>query len=219
MNMKSDTEKMDTGDIAADLQRKLMTAVFKPGDRIKPADLQGEYGVSANTVRDALMRLLPSGLVEFEGQRGFRSATSSIERRRDVTKFRILLEQEGASLSIANGSLEWEASLSAAHHKLSHIETLIAKNDDLTPYMDLWSDAEFAFHTALISACNSPILIENYHRTYVLFRQQVVGVERDFGTNYFEAIIREHRAILDAALARDTQSCRAAISVHMNRSL
>lgn len=211
--------KIDTAHIYDDLHRKLMTAVFKPGERLKPAELQGQYGVSANTVRDVLMRLLSGGLVEFEEQRGFRATPSSPERRSDVTRFRILLEHEGASRSIENGGLEWEASLTAAHHKLSHIESQIAREPDMAPFMDVWSDAEVGFHTTLISACGSPLLMQTYAKIYALFRQQVVGVERDFGTNYFEAIIREHKAILDAALARDAEQVRQAISDHLARSL
>lgn len=216
MNQKM---KIETADIYDDLHRKLMTAVIKPGERLKPADLQGLYGVSANTVRDVLMRLLPTGLVEFEEQRGFRASPSSSERRSDVTRFRILLEHEGAERSIRLGGLEWEASLSAAHHKLSHIESQIAHVTDVSPYMDVWSDAEIGFHTTLIAACGSPILMETYDRIYTLFRQQVVGAERDFGANYFEAIIREHKAIVDAALARDVNRCKAAIVDHLARSL
>lgn len=211
--------KIDTADIYDDLHRKLMTAAFKPGDRLKPAELQGQYSVSANTVRDVLMRLLPSGLVEFEEQRGFRATPSSPERRSDVTRFRILLENEGAERSIENGGLEWSASLSAAHHKLSHIESQIKNETDMAPYMEVWSDAELGFHTTLISASGSPLLTQTYSRIYALFRQQVVGVERDFGANYFEAIIQEHKAILDAALARNVEGCKTAIYDHLKRSL
>ena len=62
-----------------------------------------------------------------------------------------------------------------------------------------------------ISACGSPLLIETFGRGYLQFRQQFVGQQRDFGANYFEAIIAEHQAIVDAALARDQEACRRAI--------
>ena len=119
--------KAETPDIYDDLQRKLMDAVFMPGEKLKPADLQGEYGCSPNTIRDVLLRLAKVGLVEFEMQRGFRACMSSPERRHDVTQFRILLEQEGARLSMLQGGLPWEARLTASHHKLRHIETQIVR--------------------------------------------------------------------------------------------
>lgn len=211
--------RVETGEIYKDLQRKLMTAAFSPGEKLKPAELQGAYGCSANTVRDVLLRLSKVGLVDFEMQRGFRARDTSPERRHDVAKFRILLEQEGAALSIANGGLEWEAKLSAAHHKLSHVERQIAASGQVQEGMDVWSDAELEFHETLISRCDSPLLRETYGNIYAQFRQQMVSQERDFGSNYFEAIIREHQAIVDAALARDTGGCRQAIYDHLKRNL
>lgn len=139
-----------------------MTTAFSPGEKLKPKALQGLYGCSANTVRDVLLRLSKVGLVEFEMQRGFRAADTSTERRRDVTKFRILLEQEGATLSMMHGGVDWEARLFAAHDKLSHIETQIANQDVVQPFIDLWSDAEIEFHQTLISECRSPLLRETY---------------------------------------------------------
>ncbi|MGR3660918.1 MAG: GntR family transcriptional regulator [Paracoccaceae bacterium] len=211
--------RIDTNGIYVDLQRKLVTAFFKPGEKLKPSELQGHYGCSSNTVRDVFLRLSKVGLVDFEIQRGFRAKASSPEIRRDITKFRILLEQEGAALSMVNGGVQWEAKLAAAHHKLSHIETQVELGNNIQPYMDLWSDAEKEFHETLISSCDSPLLRETYGNIYAQFRQQMVSLERDFGSNYFRAIIKEHRAILDAALARDVEACREAIYDHLKRNL
>lgn len=211
--------RVDTNGIYVDLQRKLITAFFKPGEKLKPSKLRGQYGCSSNTVRDVLLRLSEVGLVDFEIQRGFRAKASSPELRRDITKFRILLEQEGAALSMVNGGVQWEAKLAASHHKLSHIETKVELVNDIQPYMGLWSDAEKEFHETLISSCDSPLLREIYGNTYAQFRQQMVSLERDFGSNYFRAIIKEHQAILDAALARDVEACRAAIYNHLKRNL
>lgn len=210
--------RIGTPEIYADLQRKLMTAAFRPGEKLKPSALQGLYGCSANTVRDVLLRLSKVGLVDFEMQRGFRARGTSPERRRDVTRFRILLEQEGAALSIAQASVEWEARLSAAHHKLSHIETQIARSGDVTPFTALWSDAEREFHETLISDCGSPLLRETYGNIYAQFRQQMMSFEREFGESYFHAIIVEHQAILDTALVRDVKACKRAIYDHLKRN-
>ena len=211
--------RVDTQEIFTDLERKLMTAAFEPSQKLKPAELQVEYGCSANTVRDVLLRLSKVGLVEFQMQRGFRVARTSPERRRDVTQFRILLEQEGATLSMQNSGVAWEARLAAAHHKLSHIETQMARDARVQTYVGLWSDAEFEFHETLISRCESPLLTETYKNVYAQFRQQMVSQERDFGEDYFRAIIAEHQAILDAALARDIAACREAIYDHLKRNL
>ncbi len=211
--------RVETPEIYADLQRKLVTATFGPGEKLKPAELQGEYGCSANTIRDVLLRLAKVGLVEFEMQRGFRAKHSTPEHRHDVAQFRIMLEQEGARLSILQGGLDWEARLSASHHKLRHIETQIIRDQQHDTYVTLWSDAEYEFHDTLISACKSSVLRETFESIYVQFRQQMVNLERDFGTDYFKAIIVEHQSILDAALARNIAGCQAAIYDHLKRNL
>lgn len=211
--------RVETPDIYLDLQRKLMTATFRPGQKIKPMELMGAYGCSANTVRDVLLRLSKVGLVEFEIQRGFRVRRATPEVRSDITRFRILLEQEGATQSIRKGGVKWEAALNAAHHALRHIEAQMANASEPESYVTIWSDAELAFHETLISACGSDILRETYGNVYLQFRQQMVSLNRDFGENYFTAIIGEHQAILDAALARDDGACRRAIHRHLNRNI
>ena len=211
--------RIETPDIYEDLKAKLVSGGLAPGQKLKPAELQGNYSCSPNTVRDVLMRLCRIGLVEFQMQRGFRATPSTAERRTDVARFRILLGRGGASESMTRGGVAWEADLAAAHHRLEHIERLIVVAEDVRPFLPLWTDAEREFHETLVSACGSPLLIETYSRIYLQFRQQFVGQQRDFGSSYFEAIIAEHRAIVDAALARDQDACRTAIYEHMKRNL
>ena len=58
-------------------------------------------------VRDVLMRLSNFGLVEFQLQRGFRATPSTLERRSDVAKFRLMLEQQGVTESMRRGGVAW----------------------------------------------------------------------------------------------------------------
>ena len=44
-------------------------------------------------------------------------------------------------------------------------------------------------------------------------------MDRDFGTSYFETVITEHGAIVDAALARDEAGMRARIYDHLKRNI
>lgn len=211
--------RIETPEIYSDLQRRLMTAGFGSGQKLKPKELQGIYGCSANTIRDVLLRLSKVGLVEFEIQRGFRTKPVTPERRRDVTEFRILLEQEGARRCMERGGVVWEAELTAAHHKLSHIEREIERTGDVIPNVDAWSEAELEFHLMLVSSSGSEVLRESYLDTYAQFRQQAVGLAFDFSSGYFDAIISEHLAIVEAALARDLDACQQAIYDHMKRNL
>lgn len=215
--MLKTAERTETPDIYRDLHSKLTMGGFAPGEKLLPGPLCIRYGCSANTIREVLFRLASVGLVVFEEQRGFRARRSSVSRQHDLTKFRILLEQNGATLSMRNGGIAWEAQLTAAHHKLSHIEAEISRTGALEPVLQLWCAAEWEFHDALSAACDSPLLRETFRSIYDQFRQQLVTHERNFG--YYSDNVPEHRKILDAALARDETACCKHIHDHLARNL
>ena len=217
----TDTGSPRTGTPAIydDLQRRLLTGGFAPGARLMPSVLHETYGCSANTVRDVLLQLSKVGLVEFEIQRGFRARAVSAERRDQIARFRILLEQEGAARSMINGGLEWEAALTAAHHRLMHIQRQVARSDDTMPFTGIWSDAELAFHRTLISECRLAPLLETFDHVYMQFRQQMAGLEAHCVPSYFERIVADHQVIVDAALGGDEPALRRAIHDHQARHL
>ncbi|MFK7755244.1 MAG: GntR family transcriptional regulator, partial [Sedimentitalea sp.] len=209
--------RTETPDIYEDLRTKLITAYFEPGCKLKSSDLSAHYGCSSNTIRETLFRLTAYGLVSFEEQRGFRAQSSSPHRQHALTQFRITLEQEGLSQSIKNGGIEWEARLTAAHYKLSHIESRIVELGDIEPVLLIWCAAENEFHETLVSASDSSFLRDTFLSIYDQFRQQMVTRERNYG--YFPGNIAEHQRILDAALSGNIEDSRQAIFAHLERNL
>ncbi|PCJ10057.1 MAG: transcriptional regulator [Rhodobacteraceae bacterium] len=209
--------KTDTPDIYDDLRTKLMAGYFPQGNKLKPSELAGFYGCSVNTVRETLFRLSTVGLVISEDQRGFRARPASRQRQHDLANFRISLEQLGAVQSIKNGGIEWEARLTAAHHKLSHIESRISKAENIESILMPWGAAEWEFHETLLSASDSALLREVFKSIYDQFRQQLATQSDNFG--FFEGNINEHRRIVDAALAGDADEICKAIHDHLCRTL
>lgn len=204
-------------DIFDDMRHRLITGEFGYGTKLRAEKLRQDYNCSASTVREVLFRLSTVGLVDFQEQRGFRSPFQSIERQHELTHMRILLETEGACLSIRLGGVEWESRLTAAHHKLSHIETRVRSSGDVIPLLGLWSRAEQEFHETLIDACGSGLLKRTHVVIYEQFRQQLVSAETNYG--YFPENIREHQTILDAALERNEDLMRVSINDHLARNL
>ena len=203
--------------IHQELRERLTTGRFEHGAKLRAEKLRAEFGCSASTVREILFRLSTVGLVDFEEQRGFRVPPQSRDRQHELTAMRILLEQEGACLSVRLGGVAWESQLSAAHHKLSHIESRIRADGGVVAYLHLWSRAEQEFHETLIGACGSALMKRIHAQIYAQFRQQLVSAETNFG--YFPENIAEHQAILDAALDRDEPRVRARIHDHLKRNL
>lgn len=209
--------KYNTPQILETLRERLTLAHYPLGTKLRPAVLADEFGVSANTVRDVLLRLLAAGLLDYEDQRGFRVTADSPRRVHELTEFRILLEQEGATRSIQRGGLEWEAQMTAAHHKLSHIEARMTRADDLRTMLRTWNAAELEFHMSLLAAAQMPVLLETFGQVFAQFRQQVVSSRR--GYSHRPGNIAQHHRILEAAVNRDAAACRQAIHDHLANNL
>lgn len=204
-------------DIYEILRKRLITAAFGHGEKLRAEHLRDDLGCSASTVREALFRLSTVGLVTFQEQRGFRVTEKSNALRHELTHLRVLLEAEGTALSMARGGVAWEARLSAAHHQLSHIETRIHAALDTEPLVDIWFNAEKEFHDTLISACGSDTLKATHAQIYDRFRQQAMVEDREF--DYISDNIQHHAEIVDAALAGDEALTRQKIHDHLARHL
>lgn len=204
-------------DMYTELKKRLISNGFQHGSRLRAEVLREEFGCSASTVREVLFRLSTEGLVSFFEQRGFRVPERSGQKLIELTNLRILLEGEGTALSIRNGGVAWEARLTAAHYKLSHIEKRIHALEDPTPLVDIWFSSENEFHETLISACGSDTLKQMHRRIYAQFRQQLMVADRQF--DFISENIQHHACILEAVLSGDEDFTRKQIHDHLARHL
>jgi len=199
------------------LRDRVVNGGFEPGQRLRPQTLGKDYDCSAAMVREILFRLSTVGLVDYHEQRGFHVPEQSAELQHDLTQFRILLECEGACLSIRQGGIAWEARLSAAHHKLSHIESQVRAGRNSPELLTLWTGAEQEFHQTLIDSCGSEVLKKTHADVYMRFRQQLITSDKEFV--FVPENIEQHRGILEAALAHDEGLIRERIRSHLSRNL
>lgn len=196
------------------LREDLIFGTWAPGERLRPQALRARYETTSSALREALIRLAGEGLVEMEEQRGFSTIRPSPETFHEVRHMRLLVECEGARLSIRRGDLEWEADLNAAHHRLAHIEQRMRGADDIRDYIQMWSRHDQAFHVALMAACGSDLLMREHARIYERFRMHVVAELQQWGFRG-ELNVEEHGAILAAALDRDAAACCEALDAHL----
>ncbi|KNG95713.1 GntR family transcriptional regulator [Pseudaestuariivita atlantica] len=204
-------------DVVDRLRAALLDGRFAHGSKLKPDTLRTSLGCSASAVREALFRLSTEGLVQFHPQRGFRVPQRDIELLHDITQVRIMIEEQGACRSIRNADVAWEARLTAAHHKLSHIESRVQRTEPTDEVFQLWVRGEQEFHQTLIGNCGSQILVDMHLAIYRRFRQQMVTSDRDF--THLPVNRDQHLEILDAALARDEDGVCRRIRAHLGRHL
>lgn len=195
------------------LRAQLLTG-WRPGERLKINELGERFSVSIGAVREALSRLTSDGLVVAEPQRGFRVAPMSIDDMRELTAARIEIEQACLRRALACGDVAWESELIAVHHRLARTPTHPAGASD--SFNPLWIAAHADFHSALTSACDNRWLLRMremlsvQHARYLDFAVAIDRGTRDAA--------REHRELMEMALARDADRISALIAAHLDRT-
>lgn len=200
-----------THDAYERLRADLLACRLQPGARLRINDLCQALSVSLSAVREALSRLTSEGLVIAEPQRGFRAAPISAAELRDLTGVRAQIEGLCLERAIVAGDVGWEAGLVATFHRLSR--TPERETGDEQRMSEAWSVAHCAFHSALVSGCDSPWLLRLRETLYAQserYRRLSVpmgGTARN--------LRQEHQEIMDAALARDAGRAKALMAEHL----
>lgn len=177
-----------------ELRSAIITGMVAPGERLKVETLKESLQTGASPVREALSLLTSDQLVERLDQRGFRVAQTSRAQFDEILDLRCNLEELALRDSLSHADTSWEEALVLAHHRMNQ-----ADRSDL----DGFEVHHKHFHMSLLAACASPILLRFCDQLYdlnVRYRY-LAGRSKSYGRRNVEA---EHRAIFDAAIARDT---------------
>ncbi|KPP90241.1 MAG: transcriptional regulator [Rhodobacteraceae bacterium HLUCCA08] len=192
-----------TAQLQSTLRRAILDGALAPGQRINLDDLRRVHDVSLSPLREALSRLVAENLVQFRDRRGFFVAPISAAHLAETTRLRSDQEALALSHAIAAGDLDWESGVLAALHRLRR-----APDDGL-------SEDDMAFHAALAAGAGMPMLqdicsrLVNLHLRYVRVLAYP-GNRRD--------AFAEHRAIAEAAIARDAELAPTLLKRHIERT-
>ncbi len=134
------------------------------------------------------------------------------EDLRDVTETRIHIEGLALRLAIAQGGDSWEASILAAHHRLSRNPRSDDKLID-----EVWEELHRAYHMSLIAACGLPRLLGIYRELsddFDRYRRLAVLM-----AGRHPRMKSTHGAIVKAVLARDLPRAERLVSDHARDSM
>jgi len=147
-----------------------------------------------------------------EDQRGFRAADVRWEDLADLTEQRVFLESQAIRLAIKRGDLAWESRVLAAHHRLAGTDRLADGTADLA---EEWVMAHREFHRVLVEACGSPRLL----RFRELLSDQAERYRRwSIRQEPGRDVAGEHRALAEAAVARNTDLAVQCLADHYWRT-
>lgn len=188
------------------IRSDIIFGVLPPSERLRLDTMKVDYGVSVSTLREILNRLASDGFVVAEAQRGFEVAPVSIRNLRELAQLRILLEHHAMTDSFLAGDMEWEGRVVSAHHKLAATERLVDADGDV-PELRRRYDSEF--HQALISNCGSHELMKTHATVFDKYFRYALRYRGN-------ATAKQHHALLNCALERDTQKARTILVDHIN---
>ncbi len=194
------------------IKSDILKSRFPPGHWLRLDELKETYGISISPLREALSRLIATGLVVAEGQRGFRVAEMSSENLVDITKTRIWVEDMALRSAMFSGDRHWEADIVAATHRLGDGPN-VKKFGSTYSLDDDWEVNHRAFHSALVAACTSNRLLSYRERLYEESdRYRRVAARQGSGGR---DVAGEHRAIVAAVLARDVAKASKLMQEHL----
>jgi len=196
------------------LREDILSGRLAAGVRLPFAQLNKRYDVGTGTLREALARLVSDNLVIGEGQRGFHVAPISREDLHDITRLRCTLEAEALRDAIEHGDDEWEASVVAALHRLS--KHRLRSGDVPSLLTEEGAALHRVFHLSIFGACRSRwqrrVIEQLYDQSERYRRLSSIKQSPDRDSD------AEHRAIVEAVLARDPGEAARLLVEHIERT-
>lgn len=197
------------------LKQDILNGVFKPNEKLVMAKLKKHYSVGTSPLREALSQLLIEQLVIVEDQRGFRVHPISHAEMIDLYQTRAHIEALCVVQAIERGSIDWEAEVLAAMHRMKKSKHLLEKGID---GLIEWETKHQAFHSTIASGCQSPTLLHVrkslYERTS---RYRLLWLRNHMvADSYFEKNREEHEALVESVLNRDKKLANETMLSHLH---
>lgn len=198
--------------LMARLREAIVSGALPAGSKINLDQARAQFQVSLSPLREALARLIPTGLVVFEDNRGYSVAPVSLADFAEIARLRAHFECYALREAMQRGDLRWEGEVMRALHLVNHTERDASHPETL----EKWEAAHRAFHLALTSGCDMPILLnfcsmllslnDRYRRTFL---------KRTSGDRN---VMLEHSEIAQAAVARDADKACQLLCQHLTRT-
>lgn len=187
-------------DVADYVRELIVSGQAKPGSRVRPETVAAQLGVSSTPAREALQALRVEGFLQLEAGRGFAVAPLVGDDIRDVFTAQSLLA----------GELVARATLKAQPAELEALEAIQADIVSAKESEEI-EKLNHAFHRSVNLLADAP-------KIAAILRILNKYVPRRFYSSvggWREATINDHKNILAAMGARDSEAARAAMIVHV----
>jgi DNA-binding GntR family transcriptional regulator len=205
-------EPLTTTSLRDDAGRVIRTAItggdLAPGSMYSATWIAERLGISVTPVREAMLDLVRSGLVEPVRNRGFRVVTVAEEDLDEINELRVLLEVPIMHRVVENAS---EADLDSLQEEVTAIEAAAAVGD--VPGL-LVADREFHLRLVALSGNARLLALVSVLRD----QTQAAGLRTMADGGHLEAAAKEHADILQAVRDRDVERAEAVMRAHLEHT-
>lgn len=201
------------------LRRDILNGTLRPDVPLRFEALKERYGYSFSPLREALARLQAERLVKATALRGYRVAEVSLTEMWDAIETRVLLETAALRAAIEHGDANWEERIELTFHALERSASRLAAREKPVDEaaIEALEERHRGFHEALVSAAPSRWLRELSGILYVQterYRRPLL-VQRWQNADGRAGVQGEHRALRDAALARNAEVAANLLAAHL----
>ncbi len=194
-------------EVAELLRQRIFARELEPGSWIDELRISEALGISRTPLREALKVLAAEGLVTMKVRRGAYVTEVSEKDLRDVYHLLALLESDAARVVAERASTEQLAQIQALHQDLEN-----AAND-----RDRFFQINEAFHLLLLELADN-----RWRDQMVVDLRKVMKLNRHsslFKQGRIEQSMAEHRAIVQALVARQSELAAERMSAHFMNGL
>ncbi len=198
--------------IADQIRDRIIDGSYAPGEQINEANVAAELEISRGPVREALQRLNQEGLLVSYRNRGVFVVELSSDDVTEIYESRAAIEV-GAAWTLVHGDRD---RLITAADELSAIVMQMQPFIDRADWRGL-AERDLAFHTALVAATRNSRMSRMYATLAAEARICMANLE----TAYYrpEALVEEHRLIVDLLLGSDWDALEKGVHEHMDTAI
>jgi DNA-binding GntR family transcriptional regulator len=185
------------------IRQAILKGDFKPGERLKQADLADAMGVSRMPIREAFQKLEAEGLIKLEPHKGAVVKSIHVGDIEEIYALRAELEKMAVYQSIEHLTDEDIKQLTA-----------LVEQMELTEDVDEFINYNIEFHRLLIKRCTWERLNSFISTLWNGLPQQTPHILH--GQKDTSNI--EHRSILNAVMNKDKETAANLVSNHISRT-
>lgn len=196
----------NSDEIKKTLEDEIAGGQHPPGARLEEETLARRFGVSRTPIREALIMLSASGVIELKPHKG--ATVPPLSRERLVNMFEILAELEGICGSIAARRMTLSELSALSEQQRWCVEAAQSGNPDRYHFENT------RFHAIIYEGCHNQFLVEELKRLrrrlqpYSRVRMRIAG--------HMVNSIAEHHAVVDALKKRDEVRARELLKAHIS---